>query len=331
MKRCVLLTVMALAASMVMGEDKGQWVSISDKLLADLKEQGKNPAWPGGATGVAVNRITGEVYVVPTGLGIWKSKDKGATFERLDGGKISGRCETGWALNLDPNNGSRMYCFMLDGASAMTLDLKTWQPLAGMGRGWDYGAVDWSQKEPAVIFAFRHESGGEMYLSTDGAKTWKKTGKDPSVKCVGVIGADTLVLGKDDGIYISPTQETPDWKKVADGKVQGRVVVVFENTAYVTTDKGIMASKDKGKTWKLIGAEISAFAGPFFGKKSDHIVAINKQGFQESTDGGKTWKVAAPLPPEVKEVDWFGNYAWDPVGNIFYATRMGKPAMKYEK
>jgi hypothetical protein len=50
----------------------------------------------------------------------------------------------------------------------------------------------------------------------------------------------------------------------------------------------------------------------------------------ERVDGGKTWKDAAPLPEPGCRVDWFGNYAWDPAGNVFHFANMGQPAWKSE-
>ncbi len=55
---------------------------------------------------MTVDRSSGDVYIVVTGKeifkergqGIWKSTDQGATFARVDGNVIGGRCETGYAL-----------------------------------------------------------------------------------------------------------------------------------------------------------------------------------------------------------------------------------------
>jgi hypothetical protein len=59
---------------------------------------------------------------------------------------------------------------------------------------------------------------------------------------------------------------------------------------------------------------------------------VGKDGFQESTDRGETWSVVAPAP-EAKDFNgpWFPNYAWDPKANIFYASRMGRPAYRFER
>jgi len=72
------------------------------------------------------------------GDGLFKSTDRGATFARCDGGKVTGRCETAFALNCDPAS-SRMACFMLDGKCGMSLDGgQTWQAFKDVGRNWDY-------------------------------------------------------------------------------------------------------------------------------------------------------------------------------------------------
>lgn len=308
---------------------KGEWVVISEGLLNRLAAEGKQPAWPGKTTGVVVDRTTGELFLCIPGLGLWKSTDSGETYERYDHGAVSGRAETGWTFNADPEGG-RLACFMLDGTSAWTLDGgRTWQPFAGMGRGWDFGAVDWTSPVPKTVFAFRHESGGEFYLSTDGARSWKMVGKDLKVSGLGVVGPDVLLLARGNGIERS-TDGGASWQKVSDVNPKGRVPVVFRGVVYWTTDRGMLASRDKGKTWQIVGSPVNAIMGPFFGRTDKHMVVVGPQGFSESTDGGATWRLAAPLPP-IKEIDWFGNFAWDPIGDTFYAARMGQPAYKYER
>src|SRR6187401_2528392 len=186
-----LFTVLLSVANIPAAEPtttKGQWVPVHE-----------------GTGGVTVDRSNGDVYVVVTGKeifkergqGIWKSTDQGATFARVDGNVISGRCETGYGLCADPK-GKRLYCFMLDGPSGYTLDAgKTWEPLGKVNRGWDFAAVDWSVEMPQTIFGFEHENGGKIHLSSDGGKTWAKLGEFPKdargqTFGVGVIDAQTL-------------------------------------------------------------------------------------------------------------------------------------------
>jgi hypothetical protein len=65
-------------------------------------------------------------------LGMWKSSEKGETWTRMDGGVISGRGETGWAVQVDQNDPKRIAVFSLDGAASYILDGKTWKQLYGV-------------------------------------------------------------------------------------------------------------------------------------------------------------------------------------------------------
>ena len=72
----------------------GQWVEISAKIIQGLVSEGKKIGYPGKTAGIAVDRVTGDVFMVIPDQGIWKSSDQGESFARADGGKIGGRCET---------------------------------------------------------------------------------------------------------------------------------------------------------------------------------------------------------------------------------------------
>ncbi len=84
--------------------------------------------------------------------------------------------------------------------------------------------------------------------------------------------------------------------------------------------------------------------GPFFGKDENHIVVVGRAGFSETTDAGKTWKTILPLKGLESQLDpgnmiggrsckitWFDGFAWDPVGNVFYHSRMYDPARKCQR
>ena len=90
-------------------------------------------------------------------------------------------------------------------------------------------------------------------------------------------------------------------------------------------------SKDKGATWADLCGPVDAMFGPMFGKDETHFVVVGKTGFRETTDGGKTWTVAAPLPAGFTANRVGPNYAWDPTANIFYASTMSKPALKFAR
>src|SRR2546423_4384035 len=176
---CVLI-VAAFAALVQAQQPAANWVNISNPIVQQLTDSGKKIAWPGQTAGVAVDPANGDVYMIIPDQGIWKSSDRGMAFARADKGEIGGRCETGYSINVDPAGGGRLACFMLDGKCAMTLDGgKTWQPFKGVGRNWDFAAVDWRQAAPKTIFAARHETGGGKYNSQERGKTREQNHKEP--------------------------------------------------------------------------------------------------------------------------------------------------------
>jgi photosystem II stability/assembly factor-like uncharacterized protein len=314
------------------------WVNISDPIVKPITDAGKKIGYPGQTAGVAVDPKTGDVYMIVPDHGIWKSSDRGATFMRADNGEIGGRCETAYSLNVDPAGGGRLACFMLDGKCAMTLDGgKTWQPFKGVGRNWDYAAVDWSQAEPKAIFAARHESGGEMYTSNDGGKSWKQIGKEPKLDKLGALGIfdeKTLAMTKGEGVLRS-TDGGATWEKVSDLQPVGRVMRIYKNVAYWVGKDALLVSTDQGKTWQRQGGTVEAAWGPFFGEDEKHIMVASKKGFIETRDGGKMWSPAVPLPV-VKGFDapmpgWFVNLGWDPKADVFYTSKMGMATYRLQR
>lgn len=307
------------------------WVDISHQVLADLARDGKKIAWPGKTAGVAVDRVSGDVFMVVPDQGIWKSSDGGASFARVDRGEIGGRCETGFSLNFDPR-GRRLACFMLDGSSGYTLDGgATWQKLKPNGRGWDAASVDWSDK-PAHVFALRHESGGEIYTSDDLGKNWQYRGKN--FAAVGLLTPQVFVATQEKtrGIFRS-TDGGQTWQKTSDRQPAGRDIRMFEGRAYWTSAEGLLASRDQGRTWAVQGEPVECSYGPYFGRDERHIVVVGKQGFFETEDAGGKWNRVAPLPPDfsVSMPGWFLTFGWDPRSNAFYASRMGQPTYKYQR
>jgi hypothetical protein len=114
-----------------------RWVDVSSSLLARLTNNGAKLAWPGGVSGVVVNRTNAEVNMKIVGLGLWRSSDKGQTWTRIDENVVSGRDETGWATSLDQNAPGRLASFSLDGSAGWTIDGVRWQAFTTLGRNWD--------------------------------------------------------------------------------------------------------------------------------------------------------------------------------------------------
>jgi photosystem II stability/assembly factor-like uncharacterized protein len=334
-----VLTVNLAFVAAAAGQERAQWVSISDAVVAMVAgESKKAQSFERETAGVAVDPMSGDVYMIVNKRGVWKSTDGGKTFARSDGGKVSGRCETAYALNADPA-GNRLACFMLDGKCAWTGDGgQTWQAMTDVGRNWDFGAVDWSATEVTHIFAGLHESGGQVLLSVDAGKTWTRLFKDREFDKSGGLGifdAKTLVYTqKDKGIQRS-TDGGATWAKVSDLEPIGRVVQVHKGMAYWLGREGLLVSKDRGATWNIQGKPVAATIGPMLDPRNKkRIAAAGLKGVFRSDDGGETWNRLTPTLPRgftMPHAGWYSNVAWDPVHDVFYASMMGKATYRLER
>lgn len=301
-------------------DDKEKWVPISASVLAQTK-----PGYPGKTAGVTVDPASGDVYMIIPDQGLWKSTDHGEKFTRIDDGKIGGRCETGFALNVDPA-GKRIACFMIYGSSAVTTDSgKSWSPFKSSHL--DFGAVDWNDTGKCFL-ALRHEAGGLITLSSDAGQTWKDLQK--GFTHVGLVNSKILLASKGKGILRSDDAGA-NWASVSDLTPAVSVPRVRDGVVYWTSDKGLLLGTDEGKSWSLVETPAPVVVGPFWGKKTDHMVVVGKKGFFETEDAGKTWKQVAPLPEGFTAGGVGPNFAWDHLANIFYASSMGKDTLRYRR
>lgn len=334
----VLIFVAALSAGLARAADS--WTDVSSPLLERLTNNGAKAAWPGGCSGVIVNRTNGDVTIKVVGLGLWRSSDQGKNWRRIDGDTISGRDETGWATSADQDSPGRIASFSLDGTAGWTSDGTQWQRFKSLGRNWDFGSVDWAAPAPKTIFAAKHETSppGEVYLTQDGGASWKQlaihiAGKSDRLSMVGVMDASTLIYSKDDGVHRS-TDAGGNWTKVSPVTPQTRVPVLFRGAHYLGGTNGLIVSKDLGASWRAQGAGVNIWQGPFFGRDEKEMLVVGKDGAFVTKNAGETWTRAANLKPKergfVFTPGWFGCYAWDPVNNILYVSAMANPVFKLQ-
>jgi photosystem II stability/assembly factor-like uncharacterized protein len=316
------------------------WVDVSSSLLARLTNNGAKLAWPGGVSGVVVNRTNADVIMKIVGSGLWRSSDKGQTWTRIDENVVSGRDETGWATSLDQNAPGRLASFSLDGSAGWTIDGVRWQAFTTLGRNWDYGSIDWDTPKPQTIIAAKHETTppGEIYVSEDGGLNWTRLAVHLSenrgrVSMVGALGPKTLIYSNGDGIQRS-TDSGLSWAKVSPANPQTRIPVLFQRAHYLGTTNGLIVSRDLGLTWRLQGAPVNIWQGPFFGRTEQEIAVVGVEGIFISRDAGESWKRVAGLKSKetgfLFSPNWFGCYAWDPLNNAFYASAMGNPLYRLD-
>jgi photosystem II stability/assembly factor-like uncharacterized protein len=328
----VLLTTSVQAAA--------TWTDISSPLLDRLTNSGAKLAWPGGCSGVVVNRLTGDLTIKVVGCGLWRSSDQGKTWQRIDGDTISGRDETGWATSADQNTPTRIANFSLDGSAGWTADGLTWRRFTSLGRNWDYGSADWAAPDPKTIIAAKHETTppGEVYVTPDGGSTWKQLSihlneNRERISMVGALDATTFVYSQGEGILRS-TDTGLTWTKVSSTNPQTRIPVLFQGAHYLGSATGLLVTEDKGASWRARGAAVDVWQGPLFGHDENEIMIIGKDGIFMTKNAGETWTRAAGLKPKegnfVFSPNWFGCYAWDPVNHVLYASAMGNPVYKLD-
>lgn len=317
-----------------------QWRDISGALLERLTNNGAKLDWPGGCSGVVVNRTNGAVTIKVVGLGLWQSLDTGTNWQRIDDKTISGRDETGWATSVDQNAPARMASFSLDGTAGWTTDGVHWKKFTNLGRNWDFGSVDWESAAPKTIIAAKHETDppGEVYVTQDGGTTWTQlsiylNSHRDRISMIGAMDAKTFIYGKGDGIHRSQ-DAGKSWTKVSPVEPQTRVPVLFRGTHYLGSSNGLVVSKDRGATWARQGAPVDVWQGPFFGQDESEMVVVGKGGIFKTKDGGQTWKQVAQLKGKEKGFlflpNWFGCYAWDPIHDVIYCSAMGNPVYQLQ-
>lgn len=315
-----------------------EWTPVTGALLEQATAKDAKPIWPGGCSGVVVNRLNGDVTVKVVGHGLWRSSDQGKTWSRLDQKIVSGRDETGWATSADQNSPTRLASFSLDGTAGWTTDGKEWRKFSDLGRNWDYGSVDWGAKDPKIIIAAKHETNppGEVYVTDDGGITWKQLPihlqKDRGqASMIGAMGGNTLIYSRGEGIQRS-TDLGKTWTEVSKLNPFTRIPVRFHGVHYLGTEKGLLVSEDKGASWQVQGAPVDVWQGPFFGRDKDTMVVVGESGIHKTRDAGSTWRRVAKLKPRedgfLFTADWFGCYAWDPVNETIYASSMGNPVFR---
>jgi hypothetical protein len=294
----------------------------------------------GKASGVVVNRLTGDVLVDSNGAGVFKSTDQGATYTRVDDGTVSGIAVIGPGFDVDQDNPTRAAVWSLDGDAGWTSDGSTWTKMAPMGRNWDFGGTDWATPDPKTMIGALHESGGGVYLSTDGSASWDKLSitvlasgggwPPPAYAMVGVMDASTLVYSNGAGIYRS-TDTGSSFTKVSDYKPQTRVPVLFKGVFYLGGSQGLMVSKDKGATWQMQGSAVNMWVGPLFGADENSMVVESNKTVSKTVDGGTTWTKVADLPADTKyDPQVWGGCAWDPINDVIYIAACDTPALKYQ-
>ena len=298
-----------------------EWQATTVEFLKEAK-----PGY-GGLAGVAVDPATGDVYVNVSDRGVYRSTNQGRTWQR-HGDSFKGRTEQAGALMIDPvGKGKRLAAATVYGAPIAlgSTEGGNWKFLHPRSSHVDWCALDWSDPESKFILAMKHESGGLLIVSRDGGKTFQDVGKGygPAWVFDGDVGvvaemktkerpAPGLVRTTDGGKTFTPCGRyhavaLPKWRK---------------GVLYWLADDALIASADKGATWKKIVALKGGRYGPIFGKDDKHLFVLTSDGVVESRDAGGSWTKPLALEKEVKGGGLLTWLDYDPIHDVLYVMKM---------
>ena len=289
----------------------------------------------GGLCGVVVDYQSGDVWVNLSDRGMFHSRDQGQIWKRASDSQPKGRTETPGCWLLDPtSHGGKMVTALVYGSpiSVSTDHAATWKFLDSKASHIDWCAVDWTDPDQKFVLALKHESGGLLMSSTDSGQSFNEVGKGYGTGWV--FDGQTAVVAE----AKSKARPKPNLLRTTDrGKTFqpcGEYSPVGTNSAqalpkwragalYWLMDGGLIATTDKGETWKKLGEVKDAQYGPVFGKNSQQMFVLTKSGVAESTDGGATWSKPIPPPQEMKGLGGLSWLEYDPQHDMLYLMKMG--------
>ena len=288
----------------------------------------------GGLCGVVVDHGTGCVWVNLSDRGMYCSGSGATSFKRVSDTQPKGRTEAPGCLMLDPTGRSQEMVTALVYGSPVAVSPDhgvTWKFMDNRSAHVDWFALDWTDPEHKFVLALKHESGGLLLASHDGGKSFTELGKGYGPAWV--FDSHTAVVAR------APTKDRPKpglLRTTDGGKTfqpcadhTPRALPKWrDGTLYWLADGALIATADKGETWKQLGAVKEGQYGPIFGKDAKQMFVLTKTGIVESTDGGATWGQATPLPKDLKGVSALTWMEYDPTNDILYLMKMGSDLYK---
>jgi photosystem II stability/assembly factor-like uncharacterized protein len=291
----------------------------------------------GGLCGVAVQRSTGHVYVNVSDCGIFRSDDQGKSWQRVGDQKIQGRTEWPGCMQFDPvGPGKTLLVALVYGSPvAVSPDAgATWKFMDNKSRHVDWAAVDWSDPTGKLVLALKHEAKGLLLVSRDGGKSFTEAGKGFGPAWVfddrTAVVAEAPAKGKPKPGLLRTTDAARTFTRCGDYSAKA-LPRWHGGTLYWVVEGALIASTDRGQTWKKLADLKDGRCGPVFGKDAKHLFVLTGAGVIESTDGGAGWSPPVPLPRELGGLSALAWLDYDPVHDVLYLMKMGSQLYKLSR
>ena len=320
-----------LFASLILAGSLGaaEWVPVTTELLKSEK-----PGY-GGLCGVCFDPASGTLFIELSDKGIYQSMDQGKNWKLIKA--LKGRTETPGCMMLDPSGGKRMAVALVYGSPIiLSPDLgQTWKVLSPKSGHVDWCAVDWTDKDLRWILTLKHESGGVLLSSHDGGMEFTEIGKGYGPAWI--YDKDTAVVAeakskeKPKPGIVRTTDAGKTFEHCADFSIPMTCLPRAQGDAvYWIAEDSLIASTDKGKSWKKLSSLKEGRCGPVFGKDGKHFFVLAVDGILESTDGSQTWSKPIAVPGDIKnsKLSWL---AYDAKHDTLYVMKMGSELYKMER
>jgi photosystem II stability/assembly factor-like uncharacterized protein len=291
------------------------------------------PEWERGSLNKQIDCLAAinDVIIAGTGGGVFRSIDRGQTWEEASKGLPYGeRGSLAPSINTLAVIGAKIYAGVDDcGLFFSDNQGRSWTEATRDLRGL---TVNGLVRKGEKLFAATWEDG--VFVSLDQGRHWKATGAFfPEKKIFSLAGiGDHLLTWTTDGIYLS-TDEGRSWMASETGLTDqyGHSFVVSGAKIFAETTNGILVSSDQGRNWtklSVIGENLAIFALAVSGGR---LYAGTHNGVFLSTDNGRSWTQLAIIDfryfsREVRSLAVSGTniLAGSVRGNIYLSPDLGQ-------
>jgi photosystem II stability/assembly factor-like uncharacterized protein len=260
---------------------------------------------------IAVDTITGDLYIGTYFDGIYKSTDEGATWYNISYDINLGNCTD---MSFSQSTSPKAYVTMKSGLFELGPDTSWSRMEVGLPFTNVLNSVESDLRDPDLVYLasmpyFSQDSASGFYLSQDGGATWefRNTGLPPESDywdiaiCNLSDEARRILLASSTGIYFSDDLGL-SWQQSTDGLPPDNYYYVIESSAvnYYNVAAGdyfgrVFVSFDAGASWSET-AQLPESENPFiidleFGPfDADWLYVSNEfEGIYRSTDSGLNW------------------------------------------
>ena len=266
------------------------WTPVKDSIEPDALQI--PPEWRRGSLNKKVDHMAAinDVVIAGTGGGVFRSIDRGQTWEESNRGLPYGeRGAIAPSIEALAVIGAKIYAGVEDNGLFISDDL---------GRSWTEASRDLRDltvngmvRKGNKLFASTPENG--VFVSLDQGRHWKEVGEFfPGKEMLSLAGiGDHLLAWTRDDIYFS-TDEGRSWMASEtgfNGPYSGSFVVSGAKI-FAGINSGLLVSSDQGQSWTklgVIGQQVAIFA---LAASEGCLFAGTSGGVFLSTDDGRSWK-----------------------------------------